>query len=388
VIGSRLLVLVAAILGSTLRRAAGWQVGDPQHLTLKLGAVGNALAAAAVRWDSVHYLAIAEHGYKTPVNTPFFPLYPLLIKALSWLPGSYVVAGVLVSAVAFAVALRLLHQLTREQFGKRAADATVLLLAFSPVSLFFTAIYTESLFLALALATFVLARRGRFGWAGAAATAATLTHIEGVLLIAPLVIFYWQDQRTPGLLGSGRQRLSIIGRGAALFSPLLALGGFCIYLHSLGYGWLAPSSDEHYYQHHLTGPVTGFAEGVRAAATGLAGLISGSASDLTARQNAFENLMYLAVLIISFATLAMAWRSLPKAYSVYSALCLLVCISSPVASAEPLTSLDRYVLVLFPLWMVAAKWLSERQLLRATLAGSGTLLCVFALEFARWVFFG
>ena len=83
-----------------------------------------------------------------------------------------------------------LHQLAREELGDRAADASVLLLAFSPVSLFFTALYTESLFLALALGTFLLARSGRLGWACIAAAAATMTHIEGVFLIAPLAVFY------------------------------------------------------------------------------------------------------------------------------------------------------------------------------------------------------
>jgi hypothetical protein len=388
VVASRLLVLAGAVVGTTVHRVAGWQLADPQHLTLKLGSLGNVLAAAGVRWDSVHYLAIAAHGYNTPSNTVFFPLYPALIKAFSWLTGSYVLAGALISAVAFATALLLLYRLTRAELGDRAANATVLLLAFSPLSLFFTALYTESLFLALVLGVFLLARQRRFGWAGVAAAAATMTHVEGVLLIAPLAMFYWQERR-PVLKrpSSLRQALGPAGDIASLLSPVIALCGFLIYLHSRGFGWLAPSTDERYYSHHFSGPITGVADGVSAGVSGLGHMITGSAGALTARQDAFENVVYLVVLVTSVTALVVAWRQLPKAYAVYSGLCLLVCVSSPV-TAEPLTSLDRYVLVVFPLWMVAARWLSRRRLLRLTLAGSSTLLFVFALQFARWAFIG
>jgi len=388
VVASRLLVLAGAVVGTTVHRVADWQLADPQHLTLRLGSLGNVLAAAGVRWDSVHYLAIAEHGYNTPSNTVFFPLYPALIRVLSWLTGSYVIAGELISTVAFAAALILLHRLTRDELGDRVANATVLLLAFSPLSLFFTALYTESLFLALALGVFLLARQGRFGWAGIAATAATMTHIEGVLLIAPLAIFYWQDRRPVRKRPeSVRQALGATADAASLLSPVLALGGFLVYLHSRGFGWLAPSSDQRYYKRHFTGPITGVADGVKAGVSGLAHIITGSAGGLTARQDAFENVVYLVVLVIAVVALVVAWRQLPKAYAVYSGLCLLVCVSSPLSTA-PLTSLDRFALVLFPLWMVAARWLSRRHLLRLTLAGSSTLLFVFALQFARWAFIG
>jgi Mannosyltransferase (PIG-V) len=392
-VASRLLVLAGAVVGASTHRVASWQLADPLRLTLKLGSVGNVLASAGVRWDSLHYLAIAQHGYNTPSNTVFFPLYPLLIRTFAWVTSSYVVAGMLVSVAAFVVALLLLHQLAREELGDRVADATVLLLVFSPVSLFFTAIYTESLFLALSLATFLLARRGRLGWASVAAAGATLTHIEGLLLIAPLAIFYWHDQRETlrTRQPSVPQARLAATRALPLFLPLFALAGFLSYLHSRGYGWLAPSTDERYYNHHFTGPVVGIVRGVSAGIGGLthllAGIVSGSPGSLISRQNAFENLIYLVVLAICAATLVVAWRRLPKAYSVYSGLCLLTCISSPV-TGQPLTSLDRYVLVLFPLWMVAAKWLSERRLLRATLTFDAALLFVFSLQFARWAFIG
>lgn len=390
---SRLLVLTGAVAGATLaNRVADWQHGDPQHLTLKLGWLGNVLASASVRWDSIHYLAIAQHGYTTPPNAVFFPLYPLLTRALAYVTQSYVISGVCISAGAFAVSMLLLHRLTSEELGDRVADATVLLLAFSPLSLFFTAVYTESLFLALSLAAFLLARRTHFGWAGVAAAGATLTHVEGVLLIAPLAILYWQDQH-----GSWPARASAVRAGRAmpgamsLLLPLLALSGFLLYLHSHGFGWLAPSTDERYYGHHFSGPLAGAAQSIRAGIDGLAnmvaGVAAGSPGGLSTRQQAFLDVVDLAVLAICVAALVAAWRRLPKAYGVYAVICLVTCLSSPVSGA-PLTSLDRYGLILFPLWIVAAAWLLERRLLRAALFVNATLMCIFSFEFARWVFLG
>lgn len=392
-LASRLLVLTAAVLGATLtHRVADWQHGDPQHLTLKLGALGNVLAAAAVRWDSVHYLAIAQHGYATAPNVPFFPLYPLIIRGLTPVTGSYVVSGIVVSACAFAAALTLLFQLVTDELGQRVATATVLLVAFSPVSLFFTAVYTESLFLAFSLGAFLLARRGRFGLAGLAAAGATLTHVEGVLLIAPLAILYWQDQRDwlrPRRSVAHARRLAV---GAMpLLLPVAALAAFLLYLHSQGFGWLAPFSDERYYAHHFTGPVVGIAQGASAGVSGLAqivsGMVTGAPGGLASRQQAFLNFLSLVVLVICVVTLVIAWRRLPKAYAVYGALSLLTCVSSPVRGA-PLTSLDRYALVLFPLWIAAAAWLDERRLMRPAVAFNMALMLVFSFEFARWVFIG
>ena len=68
----------------------------------------------------------------------------------------------LISLAAGAAAFVLLYRLTRLRLGEEAARRTVLFLAVAPTSLFFGAVYSESLFLLLAVATFLLAERGRF----------------------------------------------------------------------------------------------------------------------------------------------------------------------------------------------------------------------------------
>ena len=122
------------------------------------------------RWDSDWFLRIAEHGYSWPSSTPaFFPLYPFLVAGLGWvLLGHDVLAGLVISLAAGAAAFALLYRLTEGRLGEGAARRTVLFLAVAPTSLFFGAVYSESLFLLLAVAAFLAAERGRFWQAGRA----------------------------------------------------------------------------------------------------------------------------------------------------------------------------------------------------------------------------
>lgn len=99
----------------------------------------------------------------------------------------------------------------------------------------------------------------------------------------------------------------------------------------------------------------------------------------------FQNLVYLVVLAICTGTVLQAWRRLPKVYSLYSGLYLLVLTSSPIPGRS-LVSFDRYALMLFPLWIAAAGWLRERGLLRPMIQIETVLLLFYSLQVGRWLF--
>ena len=115
---------------------------------------------------------------------------------------------------------------------------------------------------------------------------------------------------------------------------------------------------------------------------GVSPLSSGNASPYNP---AFQNLVYLVILVIALSALVAVWRHLPRQYGIYATLVMVVCTSDP-ARDYPLLAFDRYMLTLFPLWMVAAAWLSRRRLLAPVLLISVVLLCFNAFEFSRWVF--
>jgi hypothetical protein len=56
------------------------------------------------RWDAEHYLTIATQGYHGK-DVAFFPLYPFLVHVLGGFIGDHLIAGLLISNIAFAAAL-------------------------------------------------------------------------------------------------------------------------------------------------------------------------------------------------------------------------------------------------------------------------------------------
>ena len=77
------------------------------------------------------------------------------------------------------------------------------------------------------------------------------------------------------------------------------------------------------------------------------------------------------------------FRRLPFAYGVYSLTALLLAISSP-AYPEPLRSLPRLLLPLFPLTMWLASWAERRGITRGAVIASAAAMAVLTAAFASW----
>ena len=183
----------------------GYNPPDLQPAGRSLGAL---LASPVIRWDGDWYLTIAAHGYAASSGispTPranFFPLYPLLVATLRQIGTPLLLASVIVSVGAFTVALYLLARLAELERPRWNADAprsavtlTVVSLAVSPFSFFFSAAYAESVYLAVSVGAFLCGRRGRWWLAGTLAGLASAARAPGVLLFAPLVVLYLYGPR-------------------------------------------------------------------------------------------------------------------------------------------------------------------------------------------------
>jgi hypothetical protein len=252
----------------------------------------------------------------------------------------------------------------------------VLLVAFAPLSLFFSAVYTESLFLALSVGSIYAARRGRWRLACGLGGLAAATRVTGVGLAVPLLIMYVKERRS---LDRGVLWLAAVPTGLASYLGFLALKG---------YGLLAPFLQESTsaYGRQMAGPVGTFVAAVRSAALGLRSLPS-QAPYTPSMGGPFtpgvEGIVLLVVLFIAVAALVSAFRRLPLAYGAYALAVLVVCIWSP-AAGQPLKSFDRYTLTIFPLWMAAGAWVSERRLTRTVVLLSAGLLAFWTFHFATW----
>lgn len=181
------------------------------------------LRALFANWDSKHYLFIAENGYVADGPgvhaTIFYPVYPLLIwlvKTITFLPAT--VAAVLISSVAsiagHALFIRYLQESSLSGAAKRYA---LLLLLFSPASVYFSIIYNEGLYLLYSVLLISLLDRQSYSRAAAVGFLASATRLVGILAAVPIFL---------STIDIKNKRIDIKSAGFAFLVP----AGFGIYL--------------------------------------------------------------------------------------------------------------------------------------------------------------
>lgn len=356
---------------------------------------GSFLTVPGGHWDGSWYLNIATTGYVNPNSRGFFPLYPLLIHVLGFVTG-VTYAAVLISLGALFAALFLLYRLTELDFSAQVARTTVALVAFCPMAFFFSAMYTESLFLALSVGAIYAARRERWVIAGVAGALASATRNSGVLMLVPILLLYlygprgnaqaprwdWSTSRARTLLPRYRPRWNIwpvvlVPVGVVAFTVYLALQ------YHAGLDWI--TAQEKYFGHTSSDPISGFINGATTAWTGLSNLVAAPAGPLVSSPDS-TNILNFAACIIGLVAVIGCIRTLPFAYSAYSVLAFIVPLASPTAT-YPLNSVPRYQMVIFPLFIWFAQFLERKRWSSTAIAGSAVLLGLFSAMFAvgPWV---
>jgi Mannosyltransferase (PIG-V) len=150
------------------------------------------------RWDSLHYLRLAEFGYQAtdPLKTWFYPFYPWCVRFLNYLIGHYLLSALILSGLACAVAAILFRRLVMLDDSDAVAQRAVWFLLIFPTAYFLHIGYTESLFLALCLGAFLAARTERWWLAGALAACCCMTRAFGLVLIPVLALEAFDRFRT------------------------------------------------------------------------------------------------------------------------------------------------------------------------------------------------
>jgi len=208
----------------------------------------NSFVNNMTRWDGAHYILISQHGY---VGTSeknrlavFFPLYPASVGLLARLTQIDIpVAGVVLSNVYFLLALYVLYFFVRDRWkNEKVAASTLIFLGAFPTSFFYSAMYSESLFLLLSIFSFWMMERKRWLIAGVAVSLATATRVVGLALVPVLLLFIAEEFWKVRL--SWRKNLKMVLTMAAslLVSPLgiflysryleQALGNSLLFIHA------------------------------------------------------------------------------------------------------------------------------------------------------------
>lgn len=179
------------------------------------------------RWDGFWYLRVARSGYLLvpgrESNPAFFPLYPIVLRAVHGLGASWEVAGPLVSNLAFLAGLVLFHALSREVMGDEIARRATTYLAIFPLAYVFSMTYPESLALVFIAGAPLAALRRHWWLAAVCAACAVLARPEAIFLALPLAGIAWNQRRELGVWNRG---VAI----AATLAPFAALSAFSLYL--------------------------------------------------------------------------------------------------------------------------------------------------------------
>ena len=311
------------------------------------------------RWDAPHYLDVAVWGYRSvdngtlvgpngyrsvypgdlPLYIVFYPLYPAFVGIFVWLTGQPVLSAFIVTTAASLFVLPLLYRVARVDQPPGVAMRAAWFLIIFPTAYVLHIGYTESLFLALVLGSFLSAHNQRWWLAGGLGGLAALTRINGLILIPALMA----EAATQWFTARPEER-RIRPEWAAI--GLVGVG-FAIYLgiNQIVYGSpveFLTIQHEHWFK-ELAPPWHGIAS--------LIGVLSDPNPDRSLMYGGNE-LLFAGVGLV--ATVHAAVRLRPS-YFTWMALNWLLFLSTSFVLSVP-----RYTLTLFPLF-ISLGLLTERR---------------------------
>ena len=283
-------------------------------------------------WDAQPYLIMSEFGYQADSRlNAFFPLWPFCIRLLSYVTGGHhLLSGIILANVLSVFALLALHEYVAREKGTRFANRTLLLLLAFPGSLFLMFPYSEALFLLLSVLIFHQLSKSNYLRVGVLGFFAALTRPVGVLLIIPVALHILRNRKF-----------------SALPSITLPLLGYLSYLVIL-YLYTGDAMSGFYAQEQFVSKAS-----VRKIID-VVGFIKSLTTSLQVHgfiDSAIDRVWFL----LFCASLPLIWRMNREWFS-YSLLMGLV----PAMSLS-FMSFTRYMLVIFPVFVVAAHLFSTEQ---------------------------
>lgn len=146
------------------------------------------------RFDTLWYLHIAQYGYDQPAAIVFYPLYPLLIRALSWLAHPPLLAALLVSTASSFFFFWGLQVLVALDYPRSVATRTVYFAGVWPAGFMLFAGYPESLVLACSIWSIYFARKNKWPLAGLLGLFAGGAKAVGCLVAVPLTLLALREK--------------------------------------------------------------------------------------------------------------------------------------------------------------------------------------------------
>ncbi len=274
------------------------------------------------RFDANWYVAIAEHGYGgIPGDDHFPPFFPLLIRILQPILRNGFLAGLLISHIAIFITLKLLYDVFSQWGEKRITKRALIFFVIYPVFFFFFSAYSESVFLLIALLALQAMNTRRWLSAGFWIFCAVLTRLQGTALLLPMLYLMWKDR---SILRMPSYWIGILIAGAG--------GLFYLYLRSIQVTSGAIPFVEADWHARLVPPWETYWYALRTILTG---------------HSTFIDVLNWAIMTLVLVLLSWGWKRIPVEYNLYTAFSIFI-ILIRIVETQPLISMSRYSLMLFP----------------------------------------
>jgi hypothetical protein len=215
------------------------------------------LGAVLSLFDGGWYLKLAAHGYPTHAlhvksTLGFFPLYPMVIRAVSFVTTtSYLTSALMTSFVGGALATLLVQRLATAWWGARVGRKAVLAFCLFPGTVVFSLAYSECLTVPLALGTLLALRSKRWWLAGLLAGLATAVAPVALVLVIACAVAALRQIRQARQSGDRRSYKPL----AAVALSVCGIGGFAIFLWVWTGTPFATLSAQHYGWYQQSEPL-------------------------------------------------------------------------------------------------------------------------------------
>ncbi len=292
------------------------------------------------RWDACWYTKIATFGYEAGENSVnFWPMFPLLTGLVGrLLLGSMALGGLVVASIAYVAAMTGLRRLVSFDFDDRTALTTIIAISIFPTAFFFFAPFTESLFLAASVWAIYAARRRWWTVAAIAGLLAALTRIQGVFLMLPIgweVLMAWREAGWRFREHAMPPARMILRPSIAALAPAIGFDGFLAF--SLIVAGQTPLDTQEAWGGKSFHPPWD--------------VVDASWRFAVEHHDPLQ-VLNLVSLILFTVVILVGLRRVPVSYSLF-AIPQIILIGTRI-QPTPLTSTARYLLVLFPVFVILA----------------------------------
>ena len=332
------------------------------------------------RWDAPHYIDLAKKGYEGYVENGqhlflvFFPLYPWLLRALHVVIRDWEIACLVLSCLAYAAGACFFYALVSEEYGKRIAWKSLVLLSVYPFSFFFGGMMTESLFLCTMMAGFYFVKKHNWLATGLTGILCSLCRVQGVLLfgVAGVEFFVYYKPFKMFKEKEGKE-----------FIKLLFTKGICLFLIPVGnliYFYINyrvegnPFQFSVYQKEHWYHGTTYFTN----ALSEIWGYAFGEST-----QNTMAASVWIPELVLFAVTIILLFYGLRRHPLKYTAFLLVYTIVN--YSVTFLISGGRYMSCAFPLFIILGEMLDRHpKLYNMVVAVSSMLFAIYMAGYFSW----